>query len=154
MPAVEFEGVRAVRRELERVLESPGFTRNERISGFLRFVVERHLAGRDHELKESVLGTEVFGRSPDYDPKRDPIVRTEAGRLRSRLIEYYAREGRDDSLVIDLPKGGYVPVFHERAARPAGDPGRKAPDRRLAAEACRAGNRVGGIEPLLRCGRT
>jgi tetratricopeptide (TPR) repeat protein len=132
MPAVEFEGMRAVRRELERVLESSGFKRNERISGFLRFVVERHLAGRDLELKESVLGTEVFGRSPDYDPKRDPIVRTEAGRLRSRLIEYYAREGRDDSLVIDLPKGGYVPVFHERAARPAGDPGRKAPDRRLA----------------------
>ncbi len=126
MPAVEFEGARAVLRELERVLESPGFTRNERISGFLRFVVERHLAGRDHELKESVLGTEVFGRSPDYDPKRDPIVRTEAGRLRSRLIEYYAREGRDSALVIDLPKGGYVPVFHQRAARPAGDPGRKS----------------------------
>ena len=133
MPAVEFEGAGAVRRELERVLESAGFTRNERISRFLRFVIERHLAGRDHELKESVLGIEVFGRSPDYDPKRDPIVRTEAGRLRSRLIEYYAREGRDDDVVIDLPKGGYVPVFHQRAARPAGDPGRKALDRRLAA---------------------
>jgi tetratricopeptide (TPR) repeat protein len=133
MVAVESEGARAVLRELERVLASPGFTRNERISGFLRFLVERHLAGRAYELKESVLGAEVFGRSPDYDPKRDPIVRTEAGRLRSRLIEYYAREGRDDALVIDLPKGGYVPVFHQRAARPAGDPGRKPPDRRLAA---------------------
>ena len=132
MSAVELAGAGAVRRELERVLESPGFARNERISRFLRFVVERHLGGRDHELKESVLGTEVFGRSPDYDPKRDPIVRTEAGRLRSRLIEYYAREGRDNALVIDLPKGGYGPVFHERGARPAGDPGRKTPGRRLA----------------------
>ena len=65
MPAVEFEGEGAVRRELERVLESPGFARNERISGFLRFVVERHLAGRDHELKESFWAQEVFGRSPD-----------------------------------------------------------------------------------------
>src|SRR5436305_13625373 len=133
MPAVEFEGAGAVRLELARVLESPGFTRNERISGFLRFVVERHLAGRDQELKESVLGNEVFGRSPDYDPKRDPIVRTEAGRLRSRLVEYYAREGRDDALVIELPKGGYVPVFHERAARPSAHPGGRATDRRLAA---------------------
>ena len=124
MPSFEFEG--AVLLELERVLASAGFARNERISGFLRFVVERHLAGRDQELKESVLGTEVFGRSPNYDPKRDPIVRTEAGRLRSRLIEYYAREGRDSALVIDLPKGGYVPVFQQRAARAAGDPGPNA----------------------------
>jgi tetratricopeptide (TPR) repeat protein len=137
MAPVEFEGARAVLRELERVLASPGFARNERISGFLRFVVERRLAGRDNELKESVLGAEVFGRSPDYDPKRDPIVRTEAGRLRSRLIEYYAREGSDNALVIDLPKGGYVPVFHQRAADAAGDPGRTAPGPR------QAGNHVG-----------
>jgi hypothetical protein len=151
MPAVELEGAGAVLRELERVLSSPGFARNERISGFLRFVVERHLAGRDDELKESVLGAEVFGRSPDYDPKRDPIVRTEAGRLRSRLIEYYARAGRDDALIVDLPKGGYVPVFHQRGTSHEGDPARQAPDR-LAGNHVGAGSRVGGIESLLRCG--
>jgi tetratricopeptide (TPR) repeat protein len=123
------EGARGVLGELKRVLESPGFARNDRLSGFLRYVVERHLAGKDHELKESVIGTEVFGRSPDYDPKRDPIVRTEAGRLRSRLVEYYAREGKHSALIIDLPKGGYVPVFHKREPA-AGNPGRKAPDRR------------------------
>src|SRR5258707_15443619 len=84
----------ASRRQLERVLESPGFARNERLSRFLRFVVERRLDGRHHELKESVIGTEIFGRRPDYDPKHDAIVRTEAGRLRARLSEYYGGEGQ------------------------------------------------------------
>lgn len=99
------------RRQLERILESPGFARNERLSRFLRFVVEHHLEGRDDELKESLIAIEVFGRPPDYDPKRDPIVRAEASRLRARLGEYYLGQGKDDPLVIELPKGGYVPVI-------------------------------------------
>lgn len=117
--------LQAARRQLERVLASSGFFRNERLSRFLRFVVERHLEGRDSEIKESLLAVEVFGRRPDYDPRQDPIVRTEAGRLRARLSEYYLGEGKDDSLVIDLPKGGYVPVFRQNAAHPAPT----APDR-------------------------
>ncbi len=110
MPSVGFEP-EAARRQLERVLESPGFARNERLSRFLRFLVERRLEGRDDELKESVIGVEVFVRRPDYDPRRDAIVRTEAGRLRARLSGYYLREGKDDALVIELPKGGYVPAL-------------------------------------------
>jgi TolB-like protein len=101
---------------LERVLASPGFARNERLSRFLRFVVERHLEGRDQELKESLIAIEVFGRSPGYDSKQDPIVRTEASRLRARLSEYYLGEGKGDSLAIELPKGGYVPVLRQAAA--------------------------------------
>jgi len=104
-------GPQAARSELERVLASPGFARNERLSRFLRYVVERHLEGRDSEIKESLLAIEVFGRPTDYDPKQDPIVRTEASRLRARLSEYYLGEGKDDPLVIELPKGGYVPAF-------------------------------------------
>ena len=106
----------AVRAQLERVLASAGFTRNERLSRFLRFVVEQNLAGRDSEIKESVIAVEVFGRSTDYDPKLDSIVRTEAGRLRARLTEYYSREGKSDPIVLELPKGGYVPQFRERDA--------------------------------------
>ena len=106
MPSVE-----AARQELKRVLESPGFGRNERLSRFLRFVVERHLEGRDHELKESVIGAEIFGRRPDYNPKNDAIVRTEARRLRALLNEYYVGAGKADALVIDLPKGGYTPTL-------------------------------------------
>ena len=114
MPTEEPEG-QAARRQLERVLASPGFARNERLSRFLRFVVERHLEGRNAELKESLLAIEVFGRPPDYDPKQDPIVRTEASRLRARLSEYYLGEGKDDPVVIEVPRGGYVPVVREMA---------------------------------------
>jgi TolB-like protein/Flp pilus assembly protein TadD len=103
----------AVRRELDLVLGSEGFARNERLSRFLRFVVERRLEGRDPELKESVIAVEIFGRSPDYNPRRDPIVRTEATRLRARLSQYYVSEGKDDALIIELPKGGYSPCFHQ-----------------------------------------
>jgi serine/threonine-protein kinase len=112
MATAEFE-VHAARRQLERVLASAGFSRNERLARFLRFVVERHLEGRDDELKESVIAIEVFGRRPDHDPKQDSIVRTEAGRLRARLTEYYIGEGSADSLLIELPKGGYAPVFRQ-----------------------------------------
>lgn len=114
MPPVESEG-KAAWRELERVLASPGFSRNERLSRFLRFVVERHLDGRDEELKESLIGIEVFGRAPGYDAKKDPIVRTEASRLRARLSEYYVGGGNADPIVIELPRGGYVPVFRSIA---------------------------------------
>jgi TolB-like protein len=109
-------GLEAVQEELDRVLASSGFSRNERLSRFLRFIVERQLEGRDQELKESVIGTEVFGRRPDYDPKQDSIVRSEAARLRSRLVEYYAGKGSLDPIIIELPKGGYIPAI--RSARP------------------------------------
>jgi serine/threonine-protein kinase len=105
-----------VRHALERIVSSTVFRRNERHSRFLRFLVERSLEGREAELKESVIGVEVFGREAGYDPKIDGIVRTEAVRLRSRLNQYYAGEGAQDPCVIDLPKGGYRPVFRERAA--------------------------------------
>src|SRR5690348_14032887 len=93
----------AVRRELERILASPGFAHNQRMSQFLRFVVDQHLGGRTDELKESVIAVEVFGRSPAFNPKRDPIVRTEAARLRARLNEYYWKHVQADSVIIELP---------------------------------------------------
>lgn len=118
MAAAEFE-VQAARRQLERVLASAGFSRNERLARFLQFVVEQHLDGKDDEIKESVIALEVFGRGPDHDPKQDSIVRTEAARLRARLGEYYVGEGKNDALVIELPKGGYAPVFRQAAVEPA-----------------------------------
>ena len=112
MPTFQSEA-HVVRRQLEQVLRSSGFSRNERLSRFLRFVVEGHLDGKDHELKESVIAIEVFGRRPDFDSRLDPVVRTEAARLRARLGEYYIKEGKADALVIELPKGRYVPRFSE-----------------------------------------
>src|SRR5262249_15375082 len=93
--------------------ESGIFARNDRLSAFLRFVIEQSLEGREGDLKESVIAIEVFGRKPDYNPKRDPIVRNEASRLRAKLSQYYAEDGKTDPLVIELPRGGYVPVFRE-----------------------------------------
>ena len=71
------------------------------------------MEGREGELKESIIGVEVFGRKPDYDPKLDSTVRTEAVRLRARLSKYYATEGSQNPLRIELPKGGYVPSFRQ-----------------------------------------
>jgi TolB-like protein len=126
MPIPDLEP-QAVRRQLDRALASENFVRSERLSRFLRFVVERHLAGRDDELKESVIAMEVFGNR-DYDPKQDSIVRTEAGRLRARLAEYYVGPGSGEPLVFELPKGGYVPVFRkmEETPGPRKNPSRQA----------------------------
>jgi TolB-like protein len=99
--------------ELERVLSSACFARSEGLSRLLRFLVERQLEGRVSELKESLIGVEVYGRRPDYDPKQDSTVRSEVARLRARLTKYYATEGIPDSLIIELPKGGYVPRFRQ-----------------------------------------
>jgi serine/threonine-protein kinase len=81
---------------------------------FLEFTIETTLAGRGEELKEYVLGIEVFGRSEMHDPRIDPIVRVEARRLRSKLLAYYAADGADDNLIVEYPRGSYVPQFHWR----------------------------------------
>ena len=104
-----------MRRQLDRILSGRGFIANGRQSKFLRFIVERQLLGQSVDLKESLVGIEVFGRSPGFDPRQDSIVRTEAARLRARLSQYYAGEGAADPLVIELPKGGYVPLFRDAA---------------------------------------
>ena len=103
-----------VRVQLDRILASAAFAEAERGRKFLRFVVELALAGRVAEIKESVVAVEVLGRAASFDPRSDPIVRVEAGRLRSRLAAYYQSEGYSDAVVVDLPKGGYVPQFQER----------------------------------------
>src|SRR3982074_3837712 len=99
------------REALERALASDSFAPSGGLSRLLRFLVERQLEGREVELKESTIGVEVYGRRPDYDPRRDSTVRSEAARLRARLSKYYSTEGSQDPLVIELPKGGYVPRF-------------------------------------------
>lgn len=102
-----------VREQLRRILASPAFCNARRSSQFLGFVVEATLAGEDR-IKEYLIGAEVFKLPPEYDPKDDPIVRIEAGRLRKKLAEYYSGPGANDRILIDLPKGRYVPVFSER----------------------------------------
>jgi serine/threonine-protein kinase len=98
-----------VRAQLNKVLASRAFSGAERPGRFLRFIVEQALVG--NQLKETLLGVEVFGRNPTYDPRLDGVVRVEAVKLRARLKDYYETEGVDDPIRIDLPKGGYLPCF-------------------------------------------
>ncbi|HYO81820.1 MAG TPA: tetratricopeptide repeat protein [Bryobacteraceae bacterium] len=106
----------AVRAHVQRVTASAQFRTAPRLASFLTFVVETALAGRAHEIKESLVAVEVYGRRPDYNPQIDSTVRVEAGRLRSRLAEYYGACGSTEELRIELPKGTYAPVFHFGAA--------------------------------------
>lgn len=108
----------AVRAALDKILASPGFANAERLTRFLRYTVEETLNGQTDKLKESLLGIDVFGRKPTYDPRVDAVVRTEAVKLRARLRDYYESEGGDDGIIIDLPKGGYIPVFRFREKEP------------------------------------
>jgi len=103
-----------VRAQIERILRSQTLSGSDQLKRLLRLVVERTLSGQPELLKEYNLGLDVFQRPPDYDPKVDPIVRVQAGRLRSKLGEYYATEGAHDLVVIQIPKGAYAPVFGAR----------------------------------------
>jgi adenylate cyclase len=117
LPTAEISA-ESIRAALEKILASPGFANADRISRFLRYTVEETLNGQTDKLKESLLGIDVFGRKPTYDPRVDAVVRTEAVKLRARLREYYESEGREDEIVIDLPKGGYIPAFRHREKEP------------------------------------
>src|SRR5580765_2616250 len=104
----------AVRKHLDRILNSPTFQQGDKLKRFLKFIVLEAVAGRRHELKEYVIGVQVFGKEEAFDPRTDPIVRVQARRLRAKLVRYYREEGRADETVIELPKGGYAPVFRQR----------------------------------------
>jgi hypothetical protein len=97
--------------QLAKLLQSRTLQNSESLKAFLRFVVEKTVAEQEIQLKEYTIATEVFGRNSDYDPRIDSVVRVQAGRLRTKLQEYYATEGKGDQVVIDLPKGHYHPVF-------------------------------------------
>jgi len=100
-----------VQQQLKRILSSKAFQPVERLRRFLEFVVQETIAGRGEQLKEFLVGVEVFGKEASFDPRNDPIVRVQARRLRTRLARYYREEGQHDDVVIDLPKGGYAPTF-------------------------------------------
>ena len=106
-----------VRDQVNRILASPEFRRSMRLQRFLRLAVERSLAGEIDQMKEYIVGREVFDRGADYDPSVDSIVRVEAQRLRRKLREYYQTHGRKDPILITFQSGSYVPAF-VRVAHP------------------------------------
>lgn len=98
--------------QLQRILASPSFRNSKRNTQFLRFVVAKALAGSTAEIKERLIGVEVFERPHDYDVTTDPIVRGAAVELRRRIAQYYAEPDHAGELRVELPLGSYVPFFH------------------------------------------
>jgi hypothetical protein len=112
-----------IRRQLTRLTAHPLFVRSARVRRFLEFTLESQLAGKADQLKEYVLGVEVFDRPASYDPRIDPIVRVEARRVRAKLHAFYQSDGAHDDLIIDYPRGSYVPQLLWRST-PAESPHR------------------------------
>ncbi len=100
-----------VRDELERILASPPFRHSRRYPALLRYVVEKTLSGEVEDLKERILGVEVFHRAPDSDSNTDPVVSFRDGEVRRRLAQYYKAKATQTFIEIGLPIGAYIPQF-------------------------------------------
>jgi hypothetical protein len=103
-----------IRAATERMIGSDVFSRSPQLGAFLRFVVEAVLHGKADRIKAYTVGVEVLRRDTKFDPQIDPIVRVEATRLRRAIERYYAGAGLTDPVIIDLPRGSYVPLFRRR----------------------------------------
>ena len=93
------------------MLDSPEFMAAERLGLFLRYVVEQTINGHSDRIKQYNIAVDALGYGPDFDPQTDSIIRIQARRLRRTLDRYYQGPGIEDPIRIEIPKGGYVPVF-------------------------------------------
>ena len=102
--------------EIDRLVNSHTLHGSESLCKLLRYLADHAIRHPGVALKEYQIATEVFGRPSDFDPHLDSLVRVQAGRLRSKIAEYYASEGVDDSILVELPKGTYALAFHPATA--------------------------------------
>ena len=117
------DAVSTDRSELvQKVAESHSFARAPRLRELFLYIAGQALAGHLEELSEQQIGIRVFGRPEAYNPAEDNIVRVSARQLRMKLKEYFETEGRDHNMTIDIPKGGYLPVFEMRSVVAEGAP--------------------------------
>lgn len=116
------------RQALVEVLQSASFRGSKQSQRLLQYVVDHALEGHDDMLKERMIGVNVFGRNTDYDTGDDPIVRVRAVDTRKRLAQYYAGEGINSVLRIELHPGSYRPSFTARTNSPATGDAVKAND--------------------------
>ena len=100
--------------QIEKLVSSHVLHGSESLCKLLRYLAKHALDHPGTPIKEYQIATEVFGRSDDFDPQLDSMVRVQAGRLRGKLAEYYSANGADDTVIVDLPKGTYVVAFHYR----------------------------------------
>ncbi len=97
--------------QVQRIVNSKTFQSAPTLQQLFRFLATRALQAHTDEIKEYTIGVEALGRKQDFDPKTDPIVRVQVYRLRQKLREYYELEGSQDSILVEIPKGHYLPKF-------------------------------------------
>jgi hypothetical protein len=102
--------------QIDRLTNSQALHSSESLCKLLRYLAKHALDHPGIPIKEYQIATEVFGRSDDFDPQVDSMVRVQAGRLRQKLAEYYGSDGAEDPVVVELPKGTYVLSFHHKPA--------------------------------------
>src|SRR5882757_2517218 len=107
-----------IQRQIERIVHSEQFRSSEVLRRLLTFLSEKAIAGEADNLKEYVVAIDGLGKSSTYDPQHNSAVRIQMGRLRQRLAEYYRTEGKNDPMVVDLPKGRFRLTFEQRSNTP------------------------------------
>src|SRR5260370_17970473 len=100
--------------QIEKLVGSHTLHGSESLCKLLRYLANHSLDHPGSSAKEYQIATEVFGRQQDFDPHVDSMVRVQAGRLRTKLAEYYGSEGAEDSILVEMPKGNYALTFHQR----------------------------------------
>src|ERR1700730_8066395 len=103
---------------VQRIVSSSPFQKSTRLRDLLQFITEQTIHGKAHELTEQHIGNLLFHKPFDYSPLDDSSVRVHARQLRLKLHEYFNEDGRNESLILDIPKGSYVPAFRE-ASKPS-----------------------------------
>src|SRR5882724_7329648 len=107
-----------IQRQIERIVHSEQFRSSEVLRRLLTFLSEKAIAGEADNLKEYVVAIDGLGKSSTYDPQHNSAVRIQMGRLRQRLAEYYRTEGKNDPMLVDLPKGRFRLTFEQRTNTP------------------------------------
>jgi TolB-like protein len=102
---------REIQAQLHHILNSSYFQNAEQLSQFLTFIVNQVITGKQHQIKQYTIAVNAFSRPVNFNPTEDPIVRVEARRLRQTLALYYQEQGQQDPIIIDIPKGSYIPRF-------------------------------------------
>lgn len=104
-------------RQIDRIVTHALFKKSKRSVSFLKYICRNSIQGRQNQIKEYSIAVDAFGLSPTFDPQSDPRVRVEARRLRKKLTQYYLQEGRDDPILIRIPKGSYIAEFQDLSDR-------------------------------------
>src|SRR5580698_4955744 len=107
-------GLEAARKQVDRILASNTLHASDVLRRLLKFLADKTFSGEADDLKEYSVGLDALGKPPTYDPRQDAGVRLQASRLRQKLDGYYRNEGKNDPLIVELPKGRFKIAWHPR----------------------------------------